>query len=174
MKDFITGKDIDIQGLLKVAKATEERPSDKFSMKSWGDSDCNTSCCMIGSFCHDNPSDELVLFGSDDGDVYVPILKKHKDFMMPYIFNHMTGIMIRFGLSRRAAIFLFDTEYSTKSRGKETPQEAVKRLYKYIYYKLKKREMLDDLDSAKKLGDYDKEGNYRVGFVNEVFQEVCV
>jgi len=157
MKDFVTGADIDIQGLMKVVQSTERRPAEKFSMNYW----CGTSCCMIGSFIAEHEEDPLCIVKddpalpkseADPGRTFnAPTRAIEGYFKFEDFFADFYAIAIRFGLSFRAAKFLFDLWLGDEVRSHETPDQAASRLRKYLYYKMRKSELLADYDKSRRL-----------------------
>lgn len=130
---------IDIQGLLAVAKATEERPQSRFNMGSflYESPYCGTVCCMIGSFCEAFPEDKLqftdFVFWLDGVDYNC-----QSDYL---------PISIRFGITELEARWLFGVfnypldQRLSRNLAYTSKEQALARLYKFIYYKLHKQEM---------------------------------
>ena len=131
---------IDFQGLLNVAKAGEENP--ELDMGYWvRDISCGTKACLIGSFCLANPEDELKLQKLSTG--MVPYIGDYK-----YNSDPVRDIAKRFGISYNFADWLFDENptsnmryYSTGDAHNISGTKAIRRLRKFIYYKMKQEEI---------------------------------
>ena len=137
--DPFSGRQLDVQSLLNVARATEQLPGASFSMKYW---DCGTTCCMVGAFQRAS-GERIVSIAYDSSD--------------------MSRVGGRFGLSLREAVFLFSVEPAMSKldhpavglpeRRRESKKAALARLRKFLYYKLRKAELLADYEQARRTGD---------------------
>ena len=124
---------IDFQGLLAVLHAAENEPN--LDMGAW---ECGTSHCMVGAFCHQNPTDDLYL---DNNDIYL------KD---SYFSSPPMSISTRFGITTLEARWLFmhmhpfftNTPSTWFPADESLKEQALGRLRKFIYYKLHKQEMI--------------------------------
>lgn len=144
---------IDFQGLLNVASATERNPN--VDMMSW---DCGTTQCMIGSFCSEHKDDDLKLVESVRlfSIAFVPRLGSQFDF---------DAVAARFGITHDEATWIFGHEpdclWRSRERRSNPPpvaahlekEDALARLRKFIYYKLKKQEMVVEEGRNKRLID---------------------
>ena len=135
---------IDFQGLLNVAKAAEEFPH--IDMSNWVNYDvdfgtgCGTAACLVGSYCLAYEEDELYL--DKDIPIYGTELPKP---------THDAAIAMRFGITENEAAWLFTynplqapghSYYKlTKDPASMSKSEALARLRKFIYYKMKQSEL---------------------------------
>lgn len=137
MKDFCSGREIDIQGLMNVLKSSEFK---EVIMDQWL---CGTAGCLIGNFMISNPQDALQpLIGC-------PSFLGHE--------NSIWSISRRFGLSLEEVEFLFTSghlEFQSSLDAADLYKEAaLNRLRKFIYYKMRKSELLEDYELARKSSD---------------------
>lgn len=131
IKDFVTGKDLAVGELVKMADAAEKRPEMLFNMSGYFVSVvCGTSCCLVGTYLadvvHRCPADKSV---SSVFDEYVPMPEREYGFLF----------------------------YQHDGRGNDAvllrKKEAIARLRKYIAYKLRKAKLLEDYESARRMSD---------------------
>jgi hypothetical protein len=148
----MTQSNIDFDGLLEVLRAGKENPHLK--MEVWG---CNTSACLIGSFCKANQNDNLHISSG------YPQLKTS---YFP-IRNSGLAISVRFGITIKEAEWLFiatpfgDTKYNPLLYRQDCPinlkpDQAIARLEKFIRYKLHKEGTKQVVGRNKMLIDYGK------------------
>lgn len=145
---------IDFQALLKLASIVEADPD--IEMTDWV---CETTHCMIGSWCIHNPKDPLKLVHSDTYHGLTPLLDEY---------DQMESIAIRFGITESEARWLFvdnpliDLQYKRKNTRPKlestcrdaaslSKDQALTRLRKFIYYKLKKQELITETGRNKQL-----------------------
>ena len=155
VRDVMSGRDIDIQALMRVAEVNELVPLGAFSMSAWIAvsrlSPCGTVACLLGNYCVRSGDPSIII---DEEEV--PIVKVCGRERLGF-----SAAMERFGLSQREAYFIFagSEKYAPEMlarSGAERPTDrmsAIRRLRKFIYYKLHKSELLADYDAARKTGD---------------------
>jgi hypothetical protein len=150
MKDLLSGREIDIQGLLDMARYAEE--AEHFDMSLWRNT-CGTAGCLVGTFCMRRPEDAL-------GVTYISGL--HVSIVT---YNGVCcvrgGISLRFGISEEESRFLFSRYHlancPSNRRSPARPatfsnrEQAVARLRKFIYYKMHRAEL--SYDEARQTGD---------------------
>lgn len=145
VKDWLTGNEMDIQGLLRVAEASEDVPEDRFNMEWWK---CGSVACLIGNFCLTHPGDALTLNKSVGCQAsLVPTLGKLRCEM---------AVEARFRLTSRESEFLFQPRFRSSRQWHakaNTREHVIRRLRKFIYYKLRKNELLADYEKARRTGD---------------------
>jgi hypothetical protein len=129
---------IDFQGLLAVMTATENEPN--ILMAEW---ECGTSHCMIGAFCDQNHLDVLQLRAE------TPIMwaRRYPCLITNPELSIMEAIAVRFGITEHEARWLFAGIFKPFASNWRpvmnfNKEKALKRLRKFIYYKLHKQEML--------------------------------
>lgn len=149
----------DVQTLLNIARATEDTKDENFSMRFWKPefytSSCNTACCMVGNYILRYIKEDIfikdgLLFGISNVNEQFEILAE------------------KLKISQIECEFLFGVifhEYDIYiERTEETRLHALTRLRKYIYYKLRKREILGDLNTKEGRATYERarktEGNH--------------
>lgn len=153
---------IDFQGLLFVADSTEKQPDSLFTMGNWIiRQECGTAGCMIGSFCLQNANDALQFSPSGLPKIQV----RQKDNVQICNLFEIDAIAYRFNITRYEARWLFSGIYATfaddwTSAYKLDKSAALRRLRKFIYYKLHKNELIEEkgrngyiVDHGKYLGD---------------------
>jgi len=128
---------IDFQGLLNVVKAAENEPN--LVMNHWvEDTSCGTTHCMIGAYCSQTPGDRLYL--DSEG---IPKLGMTPPYCHYY---EEEAIAERFGITINEATFLFIASPLRKPRcltaSLLTKEQALAHLRKFIYYKLRKQELI--------------------------------
>ena len=153
---------IDFQGLMNVAAAGER--NENLDMSQWSEEKygeyhtCGTAACLIGSFCAEHPSDELMMVSEDS--ILVPRTKgRHSE---------EGSIAYRFGITIKEARWLFDgnplRKLSTStskyySAASLSGPDAIRRLRKFIYYKLRKQELMPSRDTPEGREAYDRSRN---------------
>lgn len=150
---------INFQNLLKLAKLVENKPR-KHDMNSLINY-CGTTSCMMGDYLIDKEG-------------YTP----GKTILTNYPWEETA--QKEFGISEREVHFLFDYFYASyfpnkqlskkshvRNRMRETKEESLRRLRKFIYYKLHKYEILADLEKAR-----EQEGNWDV--CGKVLEEINI
>jgi len=161
VKDFVSLREIDVPGLLAMLgfAETAER-SGELDMAGWH---CGTAGCLVGTFCHANPNDRLQLVQpSWSRDLHPRLVDTDKAF-------GEESIAARFGLNLSEARFLFTCEHlliwkRTSGQRYEaecfnvgeaspahalSPLAAISRLRKFLYYKMRKSELLEDYQAAR-------------------------
>jgi len=157
MIDFITGRDIDIDGLRRMVNYAKKDPS-RIYMGEWlsVSSICGTSGCLIGTFCLNEPNDRLRLIGGAPtlSEAYYSneacVICHSNDICV--ICNSNEACAVRFSLSYAEALFLF----GRSGKGRSAPamelsgEEAIKRLEKFILYKVRKHEIMEHYETYRR------------------------
>ena len=133
---------MDTQALLDLCRINEEAP--EFDLGFWS---CGTHGCLVGNFCIARPTDRLRI---DGWKMRCRGVDSNYD---------MTHVATRFGITFREGSFLFASSERTRgrwgefvslvhARGVERPladrEAAIRRVRKFIYWKLKRREFMYD------------------------------
>ena len=136
---------IDLEGLSKVLDANLDVPESGFDMTVWI---CGTSECMIGNFIS-RAKDEL--YWADSEPCFRGCYGLH-------------AVQKRFGLTPVECDWLFRGDYGIMFRaphcrvpcGNVQPKwKALSRLAKFIAYKRRKGQLLDDYETARRMeGDH--------------------
>ena len=180
MKDFASGRNIDVQELLLMAGWGEESDANgRLHMGTWFQDNnevdpgplppfrsCGTDGCLVGTYASNKQDDWSKMFWerahrADDSELAV-ILK------------------LKFGLSRAETRFLFSSSHvgfcEDYGEGKHADHacrldgdDAVRRLRKFLYYKMRKAELLEDYEAARNM-----EGNQQFVADAVVHAEDCV
>lgn len=152
---------IDFQGLMNVAKANEPVELKNFNMQMFREvNTCGTKGCLIGNFCAEYPDDILQLKPSCD--LHDRVLFNVVEAKDPWV-----SIGNRFNITPSEADWLFGygsiyikKHYTSKTPegtvlrrvrhnikvralSKVTKEQALARLRKFIYYKLRKQELME-------------------------------
>ena len=132
-----------IQALLSEARYLDEKPHHKHRMDSWS---CGTTSCAVGDMMHRGDCG-LKWMHDQDWGTDVPLFGDKLGF---YAVTNALGIGIR------EAEFLF-CYYTFGDRKHESPSSTAARIRKYLYYRMRKAEILADYESARRV-----EGNLNV------------
>lgn len=162
--DFSTGRQIDIDSLFKMIRYAEETPDEDFSMNHWIN-ECGTAGCMCGTFLirekrirNDvNIEDQAMCLRNEFG------LSK---FEFGFLFTSLSQVF------NNAVDWDCDCEVCTKVNGLPvnkynkvnglykrnafalTKQQAISRLRKFIAYKIRKSQLLNDPQARLKEGNW--------------------
>lgn len=138
-----------VQKLLTEARYLDTKPQEAHWMMVWcerkSSSPCGTVSCAVG---------DMVLRGD---------LPAHRSFEGYPSDSNMSCIAQSLAISRREASFLFSAIFarnkfvSRTSRDKETPAQTAARIRKFVYYKLRKAEIFEAYEEARR-----REGNWNV------------
>ncbi len=155
--DFMSGRQMDIQALMDLEKVNRGIPESKFNFSVWtedtenesGDS-CGTVGCLGGNYLvWANRAD---FFIAGNSPVFIDDGKRRYE---------MPAMQLAFGISILEAMWLFDPYFKGRT-GPQNRDICVRRVRKFIYYKLRKSELLADYDKSRRLGD--------VGILKEVLE----
>jgi hypothetical protein len=136
---------MDAQALMDLCRINEESRA-RFNLGTWR-TICGTACCLVGNFCVARPGDSLRLI--NESGRYMPFMdgvRRTGDLQVQ--------TAARFGITVPEACFLFGPHDKVrtvwgrsagmKSRDAYDMHAAVRRVRKYLYYKLRKREFCYD------------------------------
>lgn len=134
MKDFNTGKEIDMQGMLDMLRYAEE--AKEFNMRSWIQiKPCGTAGCLVGTY----------IINTTTMSSEIDLLRKAEAFFNSHCFE----------LSLREKRFLFTIAHLDEQKVDDamylTKEQAIARLRKFIYYKLRKAELLEDYQASRRI-----------------------
>lgn len=148
MIDFCSGRDIDIQALMRMATYAEEaEKTGELIMRNWFDQvakgslpTCGTAGCLVGTFAMRERCDWSKWFWN-------------REFAEEKWVASRILIQERFGISANEVDFLFDckTHGTSRSANRLSGLAAIRRLRKFIYYKCRKAELLEDFPAARRI-----------------------
>lgn len=134
-----------IQAFLDEARFLDTKPIEAHRMAHWH---CGTASCAVGDMAMQGVCG-LTLASDIYSHGVTPVIDEDDGF---------SAVTKAFHITKKEAIFLFgvfESEYCGVAfdRVKELPQETAARLRKYLYYRLRKMEILANYESARRTGD---------------------
>lgn len=189
VKDFVSGREIDIQALLRMVKYAEETPEKEFDMCNWliiDNNHCKTSGCLCGTFIAKEQFEKCIIEDHDYGAVNIPeiinmrelVSKLKSDFQLTdnefsFLFTDHRRNLVGAIINRARECLCDDClcddclrkyhphKYHSTLRAIQsniilnatylTKQQAIARLRKFIYYKLRKSELLADYEKSRRI-----------------------
>lgn len=149
MKDFCTGRDINIQTLLDILHDAEEQPEHLFKMDILVNS-CGTAGCLLGTHAirrkllnsWHNFKDINIHF-SNFGKTKINLTDRESHFLF---FGHSDD-----GLTTPNKTI---PNPSSVDAIQLTQEQAIRRLRKFIYWKMRKSELLENPEARTKEGNW--------------------
>lgn len=160
-----------VQALLTEARFLDTKPAASHKMAYWV-SECGTQGCAVGDMAA--RGDLGLGYLLSPRGIFLGIT-----FLGQPCEDTMAGVAIVMGISEEEAMFLFDSRihhfvsrnyqkwrtsigkgernsdvmWRHRQRCDESPQETAARIRKFVYYKLRKAELLADYEQARRTGD---------------------
>lgn len=132
-----------IQAFLDEARFLDTKPPLMHDMSTWK---CGTSSCAVGDMALRDVCGLRMI--SPYGRVHFPVAGRlHSHEAVSYAFQ----------ITYRESMWLFDWRDKRGSRSFETPTQTAARIRKYLYYRMRKAEILADYETARRT-----EGNWGV------------
>ena len=134
-----------IQAFLDEARYLDEKPPRSHDMRLWYEtwSDCKTSSCAVG---------DMALRGVCGLSLRGCEVRVNSNELVDF-----PAVSFAFSISAGEAIFLFACGKVYRHRGREHPHQTAARIRKYLYYRMRKAEILADYETARR-----REGNWNV------------
>lgn len=181
----------DVQSLLALCRANEESPR-RFDLGTYArDEPCGTTACLAGEFCLTYPRDRLRLVRAVQLDVGTLGLSQNFGILLAgenerdAVSGGFLAISQRFGISHGMAQWLFshkeiardargmrrfdrfkpcfgDVPFRSGAERANDRAAAVRRVRKFLYYILHKRELLHEADGCVRETARRQEGNHLV------------
>ena len=123
-----------IQAFLDEARYLDSKPPEQHNMNSWK---CGTTSCAVG---------DMAARGACNIKISCGILYHLSEVNWGAVIN-------AFDITQNEARFLFGGEYYLEKRSGEIPQQTAARIRKYLYYRMRKAEILADYEKARRTGD---------------------
>lgn len=120
-----------IQAFLDEARYLDSKPPEQHNMNSWK---CGTTSCAVG---------DMAARGACNIKISCGILYHLREVNWGAVIN-------AFDITRNEARFLFG---DLEKRLGETPKQTAARIRKYLYYRMRKAEILADYEKARRTGD---------------------
>lgn len=123
-----------IQAFLDEARYLDSKPQETHNMNSWK---CGTTSCAVGDMAARGVCNLKISGGT------------------LYYLNGMNwdAVIDAFDITQKEARFLFGGEFYLEKRSGEIPQQTANRIRKYLYYRMRKAEILADYEKARRTGD---------------------
>lgn len=144
--DFCTGRQIDIQALMRMATYAEQ--ASYVEMSNWF-TPCGTHGCLVGTYAL---RENLSIRFSRNPDEELPVIEGTlPQLFAEYEFNiTRTEVKFLFGIHPAFGWNWTDAWGHLRSASMLGKEQAIRRLRKFIYYKLHKSELLADYEKARR------------------------
>lgn len=133
-----------IQALLTEARYLDEKPAERHRMDNWS---CGTTSCAVGD----------MMYRGDCGMTVAWCDIWEMDFVQYGSLGGWEAVAAALGITLYECTFLFEDKDSAGDRTHEPPSSTAARIRKYLYYRMRKAEILADYESARRV-----EGNLNV------------
>jgi len=132
-----------IQAFLDEARFLDTKPPERHSMYTWK---CTTTSCAVGDMAQRGVCGLQMM--SPPGRGHFPSIGQYE--------SH-AAVSYAFQITYRESVWLFDWQDRRGSRRYEPPTQTAARIRKYLYYRMRKAEILADYETARRT-----EGNWGV------------
>lgn len=147
-----------VQALLTEARFLDTKPEERHCMATWHfTSSCGTASCALGDMaargdCGLELSEPVDVYSDPHDELMIDRSVGLKDW--PHM-DGFTAAVMAFGITLRESHFLFSANPQPHHRvpsyrDNETPQQTAARIRKYLYYRLRKAEILADYEKARR------------------------